>query len=247
LKIWIRRSPKTGAVAVGFEEADALGFEEADALGFERAPVGFERGCRRRVREGTRKVAGTGRAAARSVAIRDFRDLVCWRLSHALKCEVFEFTATGPASRDFRYRDQIRDSSASSPSNIAEAFGRSQPSDRARFCEFAIASLDETRNHLIDGRDRQYLAPPLFSRLWNLATSARTATNNWMFYLKRRGGDKRRRGNPTGATSNPTSATSNPTSATSNPTGAASTPTGATLERKRSPSPPTGSTPKSRT
>jgi hypothetical protein len=49
---------------------------------------------------------------ARDVA-RTFRELVCWQLSYQLKCEVFEFTATGPASRDFKYRDQIRDSARS--------------------------------------------------------------------------------------------------------------------------------------
>jgi hypothetical protein len=45
------------------------------------------------------------------VAVRDFRDFVAWQLSYELKCEVFAFTAIGPAERDFKYRDQIRDSS----------------------------------------------------------------------------------------------------------------------------------------
>ena len=56
--------------------------------------------------------------------VRDFRDLVCWQLSYELRREVFAFTATGPAARDFKFRDQIRDSSASAPRNIAEGFGR---------------------------------------------------------------------------------------------------------------------------
>ena len=118
------------------------------------------------------------------MSVRNFKDLVCWRLSYALKCEVFVFTATGPAFRDFKYRDQIRDSSASAPRNIAEAFGRFRPKDSARFCEFAVGSLEETRNNLIDGRDRAYLSQALFSRLWNLSSSALTATRNWMLYLK---------------------------------------------------------------
>jgi len=118
--------------------------------------------------------------------VRDFEDLVCWQLAYALKCEVIDFTATEPASRDFKYRDQIRESSSSAPSNIAEAFGRYRNRDAARFCEYAIASLHETRNHLIDGRDRAYLTPALFSRLSNLARAALRATRNWMLYLKRR-------------------------------------------------------------
>jgi four helix bundle protein len=98
------------------------------------------------------------------MSVRDFRELVCWQLSYELKCEVVAFTSTGPASKDFKYRDQIRDSSSSAPSNIAEGFGRFRPGDFARFLEIARASLDETRNHLIDGRDREYLANPLYSR-----------------------------------------------------------------------------------
>jgi hypothetical protein len=67
---------------------------------------------------------GTQCACDIGVGVRDFRDLVAWQLSHELKCEVLAFTDTGPAARDFRYRDDIRSSSASAPSNISEGFGR---------------------------------------------------------------------------------------------------------------------------
>jgi four helix bundle protein len=118
------------------------------------------------------------------MSVRDFRELVCWQLSYELKCEVVAFTSTGPASKDFKYRDQIRDSSSWAPSNIAEGFGRFRPGDFARFLEIARASLDETRNHLIDGRDRGYLANPLYSRLQNLTRAARKSTTNLMLSKK---------------------------------------------------------------
>jgi four helix bundle protein len=119
------------------------------------------------------------------VPVRDFKDLVCWQLSNELKCEVFAFTEIGPAARDFKYRDQVRDSSASAPSNIAEAFGRFRPRDAARFTEFACASLQETRNHLIDGHQRSYLTVELCTRLLHLTEASLKATRNWMLYLKR--------------------------------------------------------------
>ena len=117
--------------------------------------------------------------------VRDFRDLVCWQLSDELKCEVFAFSATGPASRDFKYRDQIRDSSAAAPRDIAEGFGRFRPREFARFLEFARASLMETQSSLIDGRDRNYLTPQLYSRLNNLARAALKATTNLMLSKQR--------------------------------------------------------------
>jgi len=93
---------------------------------------------------------------------------------------MFAFTATGPVAKDFKYRDQIRASSASAPANIAEGFGRIRPLDSARFYEFARGSLMETLNHLIDGRDRGDFEAALCSRLSNLTRAAlRTTTALW--------------------------------------------------------------------
>jgi len=110
--------------------------------------------------------------------VRDFQDLVAWQLARELKRQVWNFTETAPAARDFRYRDDIRASSASVPANIAEGFGRFRPLEFARFLEFAKASLTETQNHLIDGKDRGYLDDRLFSRLWNLSKAAERLTTN---------------------------------------------------------------------
>jgi len=120
---------------------------------------------------------------------------VCWQLSYTLKCEVFEFTATGPASGDFKYRDQIRDSASGAPRCIAEGFGRFRPREFARFLEFARASLMETRNSLIDGRDSNYLGDALFSRLMNLAAAALSATTR-LLRQKQAEGERRSRGSP---------------------------------------------------
>ena len=127
------------------------------------------------------------------MAVRNFRDLVAWQLAYALKCEVFAFTATGAASKDFKYRDQIRDSSASAHSNISEGFGRFRPRDFARFLEYARASLMETQNHLLDGRDRGYLDPASYSRLANLARSALKTTTNLMRAKQRQAADELRK------------------------------------------------------
>lgn len=125
------------------------------------------------------------RAIARRMGVRDVRDLVCWRLAHELKCEVVAFTATGPASRDFKYRDQIRDASASATRNIAEGFGRYTPGEFARFLSWARASLLETIDALLDGRDRGYLTPHLHDRLSNLARAALKTTTNLMLAKQR--------------------------------------------------------------
>jgi four helix bundle protein len=119
------------------------------------------------------------------MGVRDFRDLICWQLSYELKCEVLAFIQKGAVSKDFKYCDQIRDASASAPRNVAEGFGRFTPGEFAQYLKWARASLMETQNHLIDGRDRGYLEPNGYARLMNLARAALKATTNLMLQKQR--------------------------------------------------------------
>ncbi len=109
-----------------------------------------------------------------------FEDLLCWQLSREVKCEVLAFTAIPAAVNDRRFCDQIRDSSAGAPRNIAEGFGRYRPGDFARFLEYARASLMETQNHLIDARDRRYISEATYARLFNLSQAALRTTTRLM-------------------------------------------------------------------
>jgi len=63
-------------------------------------------------------------------------------------------------SKDFRYRDQIRDAIASPCRNTSEGFDRFRPKEFARFLEFARGSLGEVKDCLIDGRARGKRANP---------------------------------------------------------------------------------------
>jgi four helix bundle protein len=56
--------------------------------------------------------------------VRDIRELVAWQLARELKQLADEVCRRPGPSRDFKYRDQLRDSAASAPRNIAEGFGR---------------------------------------------------------------------------------------------------------------------------
>jgi four helix bundle protein len=67
---------------------------------------------------------------------------------------VYALIASGPASSDFKFRDQIRDAAASATRNIREGFGRFHPHDFARFMDYAIASTMEVQDCLDDGVDR---------------------------------------------------------------------------------------------
>jgi four helix bundle protein len=126
---------------------------------------------------------GMFRAAACGMTARHYQDLVCWQLANELKLAIYAFTARSQVTKDFKYCDQIRDSARSGPRTIAEGFGRYRPADFARYLEFARASLTETHNHLVDGRDLNYLPPGECDTLCRLCDRASGATMRLMQYL----------------------------------------------------------------
>jgi four helix bundle protein len=113
-----------------------------------------------------------------------FEDLVAWQLADELRREVLAFTEKGPASRDFKFRDQMRDAAWSAARNTTEGFGRFRPADFARFLEFAHASLSEIQDGLLESRERGYLADDAFDRMWRLAKRGLSANTGLMAYLK---------------------------------------------------------------
>jgi four helix bundle protein len=55
---------------------------------------------------------------------RGFRDLIVYQLSYQLAVEIFEITKSFPKEEKYSLTDQIRRSSRSVASNIAEAWSR---------------------------------------------------------------------------------------------------------------------------
>jgi four helix bundle protein len=119
------------------------------------------------------------------MGIRHHRDLDAWRLARDLRREVAAFITTFPAKRDVKFCDQIRESSRSAPSKIAEGFRRFRPREFARFLDIAVGSLGETQNHLDEAFDLRYLSRADFDRIWELAQRAIAASCRLRTYLRR--------------------------------------------------------------
>ena len=90
------------------------------------------------------------------VGARRLEELVVWQLANELRHKVYEITANGPAARDLRFRDQIRDATSSVARNIAEGFGRYRHREFAQFLVIARGSLLEIIDHLHDGAARKH-------------------------------------------------------------------------------------------
>jgi four helix bundle protein len=123
---------------------------------------------------------------------RRYEDLEAWQLADALKLEVYALTETGPAAKDFEFRDQIRDSAASNSKNISEGFGRFRPAPFAQFMEFAVSSAMETKDSLKDGVDRGYFTPERVARAQELAVRSIQCSTKLIVYLKWKARQERR-------------------------------------------------------
>jgi four helix bundle protein len=117
---------------------------------------------------------------------RHFTELIAWQLAHDLQLAVFHATESGPASRDFQFRDQISDSSRSACANIAEGFARVRHREFAQFLRIARGSIAETQSHLLDGRVRSYFTDDRFHKMWWLSVRALAATTRLMQRLAAR-------------------------------------------------------------
>jgi four helix bundle protein len=130
---------------------------------------------------------------------RRFEDLEAWQLADALKKEVYRLIGRGPASRDYGFCTQIRQSAASIPRNIAEGFGRFRPRPFGQFVDVAIGSATETLDALKDGVDRGHFVEADVEPAIDLARRTIRVSTRLARYLKNAPangpgrGDKRRR------------------------------------------------------
>jgi four helix bundle protein len=115
---------------------------------------------------------------------RRFEDLIIWQLAYKVQQGVFAFTAKPPASKDFKYCNQIRESSRSARKNMSEGFGRFYPKEFARFLHNAVGSLNETKDHLLEGHELKYVDDAEFERLFRLTLRAIKGSNRFIAYLR---------------------------------------------------------------
>jgi four helix bundle protein len=78
----------------------------------------------------------------------NFRDLLIWQKAMALVNRIYTITKAFPKEELFSLTSQIRRSSISIPSNIAEGYGRGSDTELLRFSNIAIASLFELQTQI---------------------------------------------------------------------------------------------------
>ena len=98
-------------------------------------------------------------------AARKFEDLLVWAKARRLAAAIDEQCTTPPLSRNFALADQMRRSSISVTSNIAEGFELGAPRQFRHYLRIAKASLAELRSQLYLCGDRGYIDQQLCDSL----------------------------------------------------------------------------------
>ena len=86
------------------------------------------------------------------------KDLDVWKKSVSLVTSIYEVTKTFPNDEIYGLTNQIRRSSVSIPSNIAEGSARQGDKEFAHFLYISLGSLSELETQLIIANSLNYLS-----------------------------------------------------------------------------------------
>ena len=91
--------------------------------------------------------------------IRSYRELVVWQRSFALSIEIYKLTREFPGEELYGLTSQLRRSSVSIPSNIAEGYGRNTRRDYRNFVGIARGSALELQTQLAIAKELKFGEP----------------------------------------------------------------------------------------
>ena len=89
--------------------------------------------------------------------MRDFHQLSVWQKSHQFTLHVYTLTRAYPKEELFGLTSQIRRSSSSIATNIAEGCGRGSDADFGRFLQMAMGSASESEYQILLSFDLNYI------------------------------------------------------------------------------------------
>ncbi|MEO8770395.1 MAG: four helix bundle protein [Ferruginibacter sp.] len=97
--------------------------------------------------------------------MRDYQQFSFWQRNHQLTLKIYQATKLFPKEEIYGLVSQMRRSSSSVPTNIAEGCGRFSNAELKRFLTIAAGSISELNYQLILSKDLHYLSETLFKEL----------------------------------------------------------------------------------
>ena len=97
--------------------------------------------------------------------IKSFTDLIAWQVGHEIVLDTYKITKSFPKNEQYGLASQMRRSSVSLTSNIAEGFSRKTRENKNQFYFMAQGSLTELQNQLNVSLDVDYIDSKKFAEL----------------------------------------------------------------------------------
>lgn len=116
--------------------------------------------------------------------IQRFEDLEAWKISREVAKEVYRVSQNERFAKDFGLKDQIRRSSVSIMSNIAEGFERDGDKEFLQFLSIAKGSAGEARSQLYVALDQNYISESDFELIYAKLTEASRIISGLSKYLR---------------------------------------------------------------
>src|SRR5881227_1105670 len=117
--------------------------------------------------------------------IERFEVIEAWKRSRLMTKKVYDCTKQRGFDRDFGLKDQIRRSSVSTMSNIAEGFERGGNQEFLQFLSTAKGSSGEVRSQLYVALDQGYITQQQFDDMYRDAESISKMIGGFMTYLQK--------------------------------------------------------------
>lgn len=115
---------------------------------------------------------------------KSFEEMEVWQSSIELCTEVYQITKNELFNKDFGLKDQIRRSSVSISSNIAEGSERESVKSFLYFLYIARGSCAELKTQLLIAKNLDYISLYDFEKIDEKANSIGKQLNGFIKYLK---------------------------------------------------------------
>lgn len=117
--------------------------------------------------------------------IEKFEDIKSWQIARQATNLIFELSSKGQFAKDFTLVNQIRRSSISIMSNIAEGFERGGDKEFINFLSIAKGSCGEARSQLYIALDRNYITQAEFDFAYSQLDETGKLIGGFMNYLRK--------------------------------------------------------------
>ncbi len=115
--------------------------------------------------------------------MRNFQDLVIWQRGHQITLKIYSITRNYPKEEAFGLTSQMRRSSSSIPTNIAEGCGRNSNPELQRFLVYSSGSSSELEYQLILSRDLGYISEDIYMELSQMVIEVRKMIYSFILSL----------------------------------------------------------------